>query len=139
MDVSVLGYDLSLDADRLAEPPAAIRRQVHEYGRGERTAFELTVSYPATFTGRAMAAMAAIPHGETRTYGELAAELGTAPVAVGAACGANPVPLVVPCHRVVGADSLGGFSAPGGVDLKRALLDHERDEGSVQADLDSLP
>jgi len=78
-----------------------------------------------------MEAMAAIPHGETRTYGDL----GTAPAAIGSACGRNPVPVIVPCHRVVGAGSLGGFSAGGGVEAKRALLDHERVDGSVQSDL----
>jgi methylated-DNA-[protein]-cysteine S-methyltransferase len=84
-----------------------------------------------------MDAMAAIPYGETRTYGDLAADLDTSPVAVGGACGRNPVPLVVPCHRVVGHDGLGGFSAEGGVDLKRALLAHEREHaaGERQASL----
>jgi len=69
-----------------------------------------------------MDAMAAIPYGETRTYGELAVELDTAAVAVGQACGRNPVPIVVPCHRVVGANSLGGYSAEGGPELKERLL-----------------
>ncbi|MEF8791150.1 MAG: methylated-DNA--[protein]-cysteine S-methyltransferase [Haloarculaceae archaeon] len=135
MHVTVRGYDLSLDADRIAEPRAAIRRQVREYDRGERESFDLAVRVPDSFTGRVMESMAAIPYGETRTYGDLARGLDTAPVAVGAACGRNPVPLVVPCHRVLGADSIGGFSAAGGVDLKRALLDHERVAGSRQADL----
>jgi len=66
--------------------------------------------------------MSDIPYGETRTYGDLAAALDTAPVAVGSACGKNPVPLVVPCHRVVGRDSLGGYSAGDGTALKERLL-----------------
>ena len=136
LHVTVLGHDFDIDADRIAEPPARIRRQVREYDRGERDSFDLTVEYPDSFTGRVMAAMAAIPYGETRTYGELAAELDTSPVAVGAACGRNLAPVVVPCHRVVGTDSLGGFSADGGVEAKRALLAHERSEGrSVQSEL----
>jgi methylated-DNA-[protein]-cysteine S-methyltransferase len=70
--------------------------------------------------------MSAIPYGETRTYGEIATALDSAPVAVGQACGSNPVPIVVPCHRVVGSDGgLHGYSAPGGVALKRRLLEHE--------------
>ena len=77
------------------------------------------------FAGEVMAEMQAIPCGETRTYGRIADALDTAPVAVGRACGANPVPLVVPCHRVVGADSLGGYSAGDGLALKRRLLDLE--------------
>ena len=68
-------------------------------------------------------AIARIPFGETRTYGAIARELGRprASRAVGSACGANPIPLLVPCHRVVASDGgLGGFS--GGLDIKRALL-----------------
>ena len=66
--------------------------------------------------------MAAIPHGETRTYGDLARDLGAPAQAVGQACGANPVPILIPCHRVLGRNGLGGFSAPGGVETKVALL-----------------
>ncbi|MEF8841522.1 MAG: methylated-DNA--[protein]-cysteine S-methyltransferase [Haloarculaceae archaeon] len=135
MYVTVRGFDLEIDANRIAEPWAEIRRQVREYDRGERRTFDLTVEFPASFAGRVMAAMAAIPYGETRTYGDIAEDLGTAPVPVGSACGRNPVPVVVPCHRVVGSDSLGGFSAEGGVEAKRALLDHERAPGLVQSDL----
>lgn len=69
--------------------------------------------------------MSAIPYGETVTYGDIAKELGLPPQAVGQACGANSIPIVIPCHRVVGADGLGGFSARGGVETKVALLRHE--------------
>ena len=70
--------------------------------------------------------MAAIPYGETRTYGEIAAELDSAPIAVGGACGRNPVPVVVPCHRVVGSDGgLRGYSAADGIATKRRLLELE--------------
>lgn len=75
-------------------------------------------------------AIAAIPKGRTRTYGEIAKRLKSAPRAVGQACGRNPYPVVVPCHRVVAADGgLGGFAnARGGylLDTKRWLLEHER-------------
>ena len=70
--------------------------------------------------------MYAIPLGETRTYGDLAIELGQAPQTVGQACGANPIPVVIPCHRVLSANGLGGFSGAGGVETKVALLRHER-------------
>lgn len=73
----------------------------------------------------ACAAMRAIPLGETRTYGDLARVLGVSAQAMGRLCGANPLPLVVPCHRVVGVAGLGGFSAPGGVETKVWLLRHE--------------
>lgn len=69
-----------------------------------------------------------ILHGEIRTYGEIAAALDIAPIAVGRTCSRNPLPVVVPCHRVLQSDGgLGGYSEPGGVDLKRRLLTHESD------------
>lgn len=127
MEVKVLGSRIDIDDGLLDAPPEPLRRQVREYATGERRAFDCAVSYPDSFTGRVMRAMAAIPYGETRTYGELATQLGSAPRAVGGGCGRNPVPVVVPCHRVVRADGgLGGYSADGGVALKRRLLDHER-------------
>ena len=71
------------------------------------------------------AAMSAIPFGETRTYGDLAAALGVPAQAIGQACGGNPIPIIVPCHRVLGALGLGGYSGAGGIETKVALLRHE--------------
>jgi len=74
-------------------------------------------------------AMCAIPRGETRSYGELAAALQSSAQAVGQACGANPIPIVIPCHRVVGKTGLGGFMHHSGgyaLDIKRWLLAHEQ-------------
>ncbi len=71
------------------------------------------------------AAMLEIPFGETREYGEIARELGSMPQPVGAACGRNSIAILIPCHRVVGHTGLGGFSAPGGIETKVALLKHE--------------
>ena len=73
-------------------------------------------------------ALLAIPRGETRQYGELAKQLGSAAQAVGQACGANPIPVIVPCHRVVSKAGLGGFmhhAAGDALDIKRWLLKHE--------------
>jgi methylated-DNA-[protein]-cysteine S-methyltransferase len=125
VDVAAFGTTFTLDAARVDRSAADLRRQVRAYERGERTAVDCTVDYPDGFTGRVMRAMAGIPYGETRTYGDLAARLDTAAVAVGGACGRNPLPLVVPCHRVVAADGLGGYSGPEGVATKRRLLAHE--------------
>lgn len=125
MDVELWGYAVGIDAEYVDGSEAEIRRQTAEYERGERTDFDLDVRFPDGFTGQVMRAMAAIPAGETRTYGALASDLDTAARAVGGACGRNPAPLVVPCHRVVGADGLVGYSADGGLDLKRRLLAHE--------------
>ena len=138
MNVELLGSTIEIDESRIAEPPETIRTQVEAYAAGERRTFELTVERPDGLVGDVMAAMAEIPYGETRTYGDLAADLGTAPVAVGGACGRNPVPVVVPCHRVVGSDGgLRGYSAADGVATKRRLLDLEAAvaSGSVQTRL----
>jgi len=128
LTVAVPGGKLTLDAALVDADDETIRRQAREYREGVREAFDLPVRRPSGFTGRVMGAIAAIPYGETRTYGEIAATLDNAPQPVGAACGRNPVPLVVPCHRVVAADGVGGFSADGGPALKRRLLDHECDD-----------
>ena len=80
------------------------------------------------FQRRVWAAIARIPRGEVRRYADLARELGSVPRAVGQACGANPLPLLIPCHRVVSAQGLGGFAnARDGylLDTKRWLLAHE--------------
>jgi methylated-DNA-[protein]-cysteine S-methyltransferase len=110
---------------------ADIRAQLDEYFAGTRTSFDLPLHATGNPLQRAVwQLIAAIPYGATRTYGDLARDLGdrTLAQAVGAACGRNPLPVVVPCHRVVGADgSLVGFG--GGLDRKRFLLDLEhRDE-----------
>ena len=71
------------------------------------------------------AAIRTIPYGQTREYGEIAKDLDAMPQPVGNACGGNTIAIIIPCHRVVGASGLGGFSAPGGVETKIALLKHE--------------
>lgn len=129
MELELFGFRTDIDASLIEEPEAEVRRQVDGYERGTRRTFDLTVALPDGFLGSVMGAMLDIPYGEARTYGELAADLDTAPVAVGQACGRNPVGIVVPCHRVVGHDSLGGYSARGGVAMKRALLRHEGWDG----------
>ncbi|MBY4895478.1 methylated-DNA--[protein]-cysteine S-methyltransferase [Cupriavidus sp. AU9028] len=82
------------------------------------------------FQQRVWQAIRAVPAGRTATYGELAAQAGGTARAVGQACGANPFPLVVPCHRIVGAKGLGGFAHHGEdgfhLEVKRWLLRHER-------------
>jgi len=126
MNTTLLGYDFDIDTDYVQNPDSEIRRQLDEYAAGDRESFDLDIEYPDAFDGDVMRAMAEIPYGETRTYGDLADELDTAAVAVGQGCGRNPVGILVPCHRVVGADGgLHGYSASGGVDAKRALLEHE--------------
>ena len=102
-------------------------RQLSEYFAGTRRSFELPLDLKGTpFQQKAWLALATIPFGETVSYGEQARRLGNpnAPRAVGSANRVNPIPIVLPCHRVIGADgSLTGFG--GGLDTKRLLLDHE--------------
>lgn len=96
------------------------------YFLGEVTDFTGAVDLGGTgFCAEVRRAMAAIPYGETRTYGEIARDLGAPAQAVGQACGGNPIPIFVPCHRVVGAGSLGGYSGGRGVETKAWLLRHE--------------
>jgi methylated-DNA-[protein]-cysteine S-methyltransferase len=99
--------------------------QLAEYFAGTRRAFALPFDYGTGLHAATRHAMSAIPYGETRTYGAIARALQTNPQAVGQACGANPLPILIPCHRVLGATGLGGFSAKGGVETKVALLRHE--------------
>jgi len=109
-------------------PFAETVRQLEEYFAGLRDTFDLPLRPQGTpFQQRVWAALREIPCGETWTYGELAAHIGspTAARAVGLANGKNPIGVIVPCHRVVGSDgSLTGYG--GGLDRKQALLDHER-------------
>ena len=105
-------------------------RQLHAYLNDPAFEFDLPLR-PAgtTFQRRVWAEIATIPPGETHTYGQLAKSLKNAPRAVGQACGANPYPVVVPCHRVVATGGgLGGFARERGgflLDVKRWLLQHE--------------
>ena len=100
--------------------------QLERYFAGKLTAFDLPLA-PAgsAFQQRVWSAMCEIPHGETLTYGELARRSNTAARAVGGACGANPIPIIIPCHRVVAANGSGGYSGRGGLKTKSALLDLE--------------
>jgi methylated-DNA-[protein]-cysteine S-methyltransferase len=100
-------------------------RQLQAFFDRRLTRFDLPVDWGSGLNAAVRRAMADIPFGETRTYGQIAKAVGAAPQAVGQACGANPLPIIIPCHRVTGTDWFGGFSAPGGVETKAALLRHE--------------
>jgi methylated-DNA-[protein]-cysteine S-methyltransferase len=99
--------------------------QLAAWFAGRLTRFDLPIAFAPGLVGQVQRQMLAIPRGETRTYGDLSRALGVPAQAVGQACGGNPLPIVVPCHRVLGATTLGGFSAPGGVESKVWLLKHE--------------
>lgn len=105
-----------------------VKTQLDEYFTGKRKQFQLNLAPHGTpFQLAVLDALRAIPYGETRSYRDIAADIGKplAVRAVGAANGRNPIPIIIPCHRVIGADgSLTGFG--GGLDTKRFLLDLER-------------
>jgi O-6-methylguanine DNA methyltransferase len=118
-------------------PNRAAIKQIQDYLAGKREEFRVELDLRATgFQIRVYAALLEIPYGEARTYGEIAEAIGEprGAQAVGAAAGANPLPLVVPCHRVVAAHGkLGGFA--GGVVLKRRLLALEHARHPAQGEL----
>jgi methylated-DNA-[protein]-cysteine S-methyltransferase len=118
---------------RVLEAPAGLdleRRELDDYFAGRRHDFELPIDWQLShgFLLRARQGIAAIPYGETRTYTDLARAAGNerAVRAAGSACSRNPIPLIVPCHRVLRSDgSLGGYA--GGLAMKEKLLDLERE------------
>lgn len=121
--------DETAEGKAVAQAAAA---QLEEYFAGTRTEFALPLDIPGTaFQQRAWRALATIPYGETISYAEQAERIGhpRATRAVGSANGRNPVPIVLPCHRVVASGGgLGGYG--GGLDLKQRLLAHEQLPGT---------
>ncbi len=98
-------------------------RQLDAYFAGALSDFDLPLRPAGTdFERRVWLAMQTIPYGETRSYGQLADAIRSAPRAVGGACGKNPIPIVIPCHRVLAKAGLGGYSGSGGLNTKQALL-----------------
>ncbi|MGE5198474.1 MAG: methylated-DNA--[protein]-cysteine S-methyltransferase [Rhodospirillaceae bacterium] len=117
-----------------AAPFRAVERQLREYFQGKRTDFDLRLHPKGTpFQMSVWKALQKIPYGQTRSYGDIARAVGrpTAVRAVGLANGRNPLPIVVPCHRVIAADgTLAGYG--GGVHVKQALLDREREVSAAR-------
>ena len=114
---------------------AEAAQQLRAYFDGTREFFDLPLAPTGTaFQKDVYRAMSEIPFGETRSYGDLARDLGSVARAVGQACGSNPLPILIPCHRVLGASgNIGGFSGGYGTKTKRALLAHE---GALTLSLD---
>lgn len=110
-----------------------VMEQLMAYFRDPASRFELPMPVQGTpFQRRVWSALREIPVGETRTYGELAKSLGSSPRAVGNACRSNPLPIVIPCHRVVSATGPGGYAGQTGgrnMLIKHWLLAHEACQG----------
>lgn len=133
-DEHLLGITF-LESGAVLQPPRdafarEVGAQLAAYFKDAGFQFDLPLQLSGTEHQRKVwQTMCAIPRGEVRTYGALAAALHSSPRAVGQACGNNPIPIVVPCHRVVSKTGLGGFmhrADNGTLDIKRWLLAHER-------------
>ena len=100
------------------------RRQLDDYFDGQRQSFDLPLAPMGTvFQQKVWHALQDIPYGSVSRYGELARLIDSGPRAVGSACGRNPLPIIIPCHRVIAADgSLGGYSGQDGLETKQFLL-----------------
>jgi methylated-DNA-[protein]-cysteine S-methyltransferase len=125
---SIVSLDWDTTKDEEETPLLArARTQLADYFAGRRHGFDLPLSPLGTdFQRKVWRALERIPYGETLTYGALAQRLGSAPRAIGGACGANPIPIIIPCHRVIAATgALAGYSGMGGTATKRRLLDLE--------------
>ena len=112
-------------ADKTVE---RVTKQIEAYFSDARNEFNLPLIYKGTpFQQRVWQAISAIPRGQVLTYGQIAQQIGSGPRAVANACGANHLPLVIPCHRVVAKGGLGGFMQgdPNGLKIKKWLLKHE--------------
>ena len=126
-----LEYHASRPITKTKLSPAArqVKKQIECYFKTSDFQFSLPVKLKGTeFQKKVWKAMLKIPAGKTRTYGEVSSLLNSSPRAVGNACRANPVPLVVPCHRIVAQSSIGGFggkTAGRNIDCKNWLLTHE--------------
>ena len=109
---------------------AETARQLAAYFAGKLRQFDLPLRAEGTpFRKKVWQALRAVPYGQTRSYGKIAHAVDSAPRAVGGACGANPIAIIVPCHRIVGAGGwIGGFSGGDGCATKNILLEHETPE-----------
>ena len=103
------------------------RRQVEAFLEGNLVVFNLPISpVVSVFQRKVYTQLSNICFGEVRTYGDIAKNILSSPRAIGNACASNPLPIIIPCHRVLSKNGLGGYSGPGGVETKRFLLDLER-------------
>ena len=125
-----IDQQLATRFDQLDDQQQQVIAQLQEYLSGRRSCFELSIELHGTaFQQRVWQQMRSIPFGEVMSYGQLAKQIGSSARAVGGACRANPVPLFIPCHRVVAANGIGGFagdSSGGRVSIKEWLLSHEQ-------------
>ena len=123
-DGAIVALDWGWGRDQATTPLLQrTRDRLNAYFDGDPTDFDLPLNPEGSaFQRRVWKAMCDIPAGGTETYGSLADRIDGIARAVGTACGRNPIPIIIPCHRVVAASGLGGYSGDGGLDTKVALL-----------------
>ena len=130
-DGAIVALDWGWGSAGQAESPLLQRacEQLHAYFDGELTAFDLPLAPSGTpYRRRVWQALCEIPYGETRSYAAIAAAAGGSARSVGQANGCNPIPIIIPCHRVVATSHLGGYSGGEGLATKRYLLSLEARE-----------
>lgn len=120
----VAGRKMRIEENRIKEDKRAVERDVKEYLKGKNIPFDYEVDFSSftSFQRKVLREMRKIPYGETSTYGELASKAGHPKAfrAVGSVCAMNPLPIIIPCHRVLSSSGLGGYS--GGLEVKKHLL-----------------
>ncbi len=124
MIVAVFSGELVIDEDLVNQTESEIRKQMHEYLEKERKTFSLDTSFPSGGLGLVLRKASQIPYGETRTYGAVADELDIDKLKLGEYLDRNPLPLIIPSHRVIGENSIGSYKT--GREVKRRLLELER-------------
>jgi len=134
-DGRIVAVDWGWGRDQAATPVLLeARSQLHAYFDGDRASFDLPLAPHGTpYQLRVWASLRLIPAGETRSYADIARVAGGSPRSVGLANGANPIPIIIPCHRVVGTTGCGGYSGGDGLSTKLFLLDLETMPVAVQA------
>ena len=123
-DDAIVSLDWGWGRDQTATPLLArARDQLFAYFDGDLTRFDLPLNPAGTpYRRRVWDALCAIPYGATRSYADIARQIGGSPRSVGQANGANPIPIIIPCHRVLATTGIGGYSGGEGLPTKRALL-----------------
>ena len=126
MEIRINNEAVEIRERLLDKSSEEIGKQVRQYLDKDRTRFNFEVELSKDFTDQVLKEIQAIPYGSTKTYGEIAEKIDSSAIAVGQACGRNPVPVIIPCHRVVSANGLGGYKYSS--KLKKYLLDLESSE-----------
>ncbi|MCX7380566.1 MAG: methylated-DNA--[protein]-cysteine S-methyltransferase [Alphaproteobacteria bacterium] len=126
-DGAIVAVDWGWGRDQTETPLLQrAREQLEEYFDGTRLDFDLPLApFGSDYQKRVWAALCRIPPGATRSYGDIAREAGGSPRSVGGANGRNPIPILIPCHRVLAGNGIGGYSGGDGLPTKRFLLDLE--------------